>query len=48
MNEEYVKHLMKQNPKESAIELWFQFVGTMILFGLALLSFVGLCLWIAS
>jgi hypothetical protein len=37
MNEEYVKHLMKQHKDESPIQLWMQFIGVQLLFGLGLM-----------
>ena len=42
MNEEYVKHLMEQRKGESPINLWFEFVGMMILFGFGLVVVVGI------
>ena len=41
MNEEYVKHLMKQRKGESPIKLWFEFVGMMLLLGFGLLVALG-------
>jgi hypothetical protein len=48
MNEEYVKHLMKQRKGESPIQLWMEFVGIQLVFGFLLVAIVGLCLWAAS
>ena len=37
MNEEYAKHLIKNNKDETPMQLWMQFVGFQILGGLALM-----------
>lgn len=37
MNEEYVKHLMKQHKDETPMQLWLQFIGMQMLFGLGLM-----------
>lgn len=34
MNEEYAKHLIENNKDETPMQLWMQFVGFQILFGL--------------
>ena len=37
MNEEYVKHLMEQRKGESPMQLWLEFIGIQLLFGLGLI-----------
>ena len=48
MNELYTEKLIKENKDETAITLWFKFVGMQLLFGALLMGVVGFCLWIAS
>jgi len=50
MNEQYAKHLIKNNKDETPMQLWMQFIGIQLLFGfgfmVALFIVFGVIEWV--